>query len=318
MAANRAKDCTFGFEPGDIVSEVMSFGSPTPIEILVASPNIPEAVKHADKIRTEMAKIPWLRDVQFHESLAYPSVEIDIDREKAGLSGVTAQQVGNAAIVATSTSRFIALNYWQNPKTGFDYQVEVLVPTQRMTSIDQVSTLPIEQVNNTVNLMVRDIANVRDGHDGADRPHLVAALRQHHGERRRGRHGPRRHGRSAAVRAAGEPPRGVRVMTRGQFPPMIDMFTGLGIGLGDRRRGDLDPVDCLLRIAAAGHYCARGRARRALGHRHYSASHGHDAEPGIVHGNDHVHRRFGIELRDARHVRQRTLARWHADHASRH
>lgn len=232
VAAARAKDCIFGFEPGDIVSEVMSFGSPTPIEILVASPNIPEAVKHANKIRAEMAKIPWLRDVQFHESLAYPSVEIDIDREKAGLSGVTAQQVGNAAIVATSSSRFIALNYWQNPKTGFDYQVEVLVPTQRMTSIDQVSTLPIEQINNTVNLMVRDVANVRETTmmeqiDRISSQRYVSITANVEGEDM----GRASRQVSAAVKAAGEPPRGVRVMTRGQFPPMIDMFEGLGIGL---------------------------------------------------------------------------------------
>ena len=68
----------------------MSFGSPTPIEIVVASPNIPDAIKHADRIRGEMQKIPWLRDVQFNELLNYPSVEVNIDREKAGLSGVTA------------------------------------------------------------------------------------------------------------------------------------------------------------------------------------------------------------------------------------
>src|SRR5260370_31709323 len=55
----------------------------------------------------------------------------------------------------------MALSYWQNPKTGFDYQVEVLVPTTRMTTAAQVETLPIEQVNNVVNLMVRDVATVR-------------------------------------------------------------------------------------------------------------------------------------------------------------
>jgi multidrug efflux pump subunit AcrB len=232
VAAERAKKCTFGFEPGDIVSEVMSFGSPTPIEIVVASPNIPDAVKHADRIRAEMQKIPWLRDVQFNESLDYPSVEIDIDREKAGLSGVTAQQVGNAAIVATSSSRFIALNYWQNPKTGFDYQVEVLVPTQQMTSSDQVATLPIEQVNDSVNLMVRDVASIHETTmmeqiDRISSQRYVSITANVEGEDM----GRASRQVSAAIKAAGTPPRGVRVMTRGQFPPMVEMFTGLASGL---------------------------------------------------------------------------------------
>ena len=232
VAEKRATECLFGFEPGDIVSEVMSFGSPTPIEIVVASPNIPDAIKHADRIRAEMNKIPWLRDVQFHESLDYPSVEIDIDREKAGLSGVTAQQVGNAAIVATSSSRFIALNYWQNPKTGFDYQVEVLVPTQRMTSSDQVATLPIEQVTNAVNLMVRDVASIHETTmmeqiDRISSQRYVSITANVEGEDM----GRASRQVSAAIRAAGTPPRGVRVMTRGQFPPMVEMFTGLASGL---------------------------------------------------------------------------------------
>ncbi len=232
VAHHRAKQCSFGFEPGDIVSEVMSFGSPTPIEIVVASPNIPDAIRHADLVRAEMLKNPHLRDVQFHESLVYPSVEIAIDREKAGLSGVTAQQVGNAAIVATSSSRFIALNYWQNPKTGFDYQVEVLVPTQQMTSSDQVATLPIERVTNAVNLMVRDVAAINEGTmmeqiDRISSQRYVSITANVEGEDM----GRASEQVAAAVAKVGTPPRGVRVMTRGQVPPMIEMFEGLGMGL---------------------------------------------------------------------------------------
>jgi multidrug efflux pump subunit AcrB len=233
VAAERAKTCLFGFEPGDIVTEVMSFGSPTPIEVVVSSPNLPDARVHAGKILDEMKQIPFLRDVQFQQTLDYPTVEVDIDREKAGLSGVTTEQVGNGAIVATSSSRFIALNYWQNPKTGFDYQVEVLVPTARMTSSGQVETLPISQVSGTVNLMIRDVARVRDGtmpgqYDRLSSQRYLSVTANVEGEDM---------GRASdqvaqAIAAAGEPPRGVRVETRGQLKPMEEMFTALGIGLG--------------------------------------------------------------------------------------
>jgi multidrug efflux pump subunit AcrB len=232
VARQRATSALFGFEPGDIVSEVMSFGSPTPIEVIVASPNLADARHHAQRIKEEMTKIPQLRDVQLQQTLDYPTVEVDIDREKAGLSGVTTEQVGNAAIVATSSSRFIALNYWKNNKTGFDYQVEVLVPTARMTSSEQVARLPIEQVNNVVNLMVRDVADVKEStmpgeFDRIASQRYLSVTANVEGESM----GFASRQVSQAIAAAGTLPRGVRVQMRGQLKPMDDMFKALAVGL---------------------------------------------------------------------------------------
>ncbi len=232
VAAQRAATCLFDFAPGDIVSQVMSFGSPNPIEIVVASPNLPDARRHANRILNEMKKIPFLRDVQFQETLEYPTVEVNIDRQKAGLSGVTARKIGDEVIEATSSSRFVALNYWQNPRTGFDYQVEVLVPTQRMTSSNQVSTLPVTQVSGVTNLLIRDVALVREGtmpgqFDRLASQRYLSVTANVSGEDM----GRASRQVSAAVAAAGEPPRGVQVFTRGQMKPMIAMFEALGIGL---------------------------------------------------------------------------------------
>ncbi len=232
VAQQRAQSALFGFEPGNIISEVMSFGSPTPIEVVVASPDMAQARAHAQRIKQEMMKIPCLRDVQFQQTLEYPTVVIDIDREKAGLSGVTVEQVGNAAIVATSSSRFIALNYWKNSDTGFDYQVEVLVPTRRMTSSEQVGRLPIEQVNDVVNLMVRDVATIRESstigeYDRVASQRYLSITANVEGEAMGTAAGQVK----KAVAAAGKPPRGVRVSMSGQLTPMHEMFRGLTIGL---------------------------------------------------------------------------------------
>jgi multidrug efflux pump subunit AcrB len=232
QAATRAATSIFGFEPGDIVTEVMSFGSSTPIEVRVIGTNLERVRQHARNISTEMQRIPFLRDVQFQQTLDYPTVEVNIDREKAGLSGVNVEQVGNAVIVATSSSRFIALNYWQDPRTGFDYQVEVLVPTARMTSPSEVETLPLEQVSNTVNLMVRDVAAVRPStmpgqFDRSASQRFLSITANVEGEDM----GRASRQVARAIAAAGQPPRGVRVVTRGQLAPMVDMFESLGIGL---------------------------------------------------------------------------------------
>ena len=110
-----------------------------------------------------MKKIPTLRDVQLYQQLDYPTVRVDIDREKAGLSGVTVKDVTDALLVGTSSSRYVAKNYWRDPKSGVDYQVQVQVPTQRMNRPEQVETLPLQKVNPDTNLMVRDVATVQTG-----------------------------------------------------------------------------------------------------------------------------------------------------------
>jgi multidrug efflux pump subunit AcrB len=228
----RAQRMSFGFEPGDVVSQVMSFGSPTPIEIVVASPNLADAREHAQKIKEQMNKIASLRDVQIQQTLDYPTIPVTIDREKAGLSGVTAADVGRSILVATSSSRMVTRNYWQDPKSGVSYQVQVQVPTRRMDSADQVETIPLEKAGSELNLMLRDVASVERGvmpgeYDRTSMQRYLSVTANVEGEDL---------GRAAAEIATaldqvGEPPRGVRVMTRGQVAPMREMFRSLAIGL---------------------------------------------------------------------------------------
>ena len=101
----QAKKATFGFEPGDIVTQVMSFGSPTPIAVRLIGTDLDDVRQHAEKIAVKMKRISFLRDIQFEQTLDYPTVEVDIDREKAGLSNVTVEDVRKALVMATSSTR---------------------------------------------------------------------------------------------------------------------------------------------------------------------------------------------------------------------
>jgi multidrug efflux pump subunit AcrB len=232
VAQSQAELVTFGFEPGDMVSTVMSFGSPAPIEVVVASPNLNETRVHAGRIMAEMKKIPSLRDVSFQQELDYPTVPVEIDRERAGLSGVTAQQVANAVVVSSSSSRYVARNFWVDTKNGNSYQVQVEVPTPQMNSPAQLETVSLGEVNPQLNLMIRDVARVGRGAmpgeiDRTAGQRYVSITANVEGEDL---------GRAArqverAIAAAGQPPRGVRVETRGQVAPMNEMFRGLSVGL---------------------------------------------------------------------------------------
>src|SRR5262249_38594580 len=232
-ALRQAATSTYGFEPGDIVTEVMSFGSSTPIAVRVIGTDMTLIRQHAEKIASAMKRISFLRDVQFEQTLDYPTVEVAIDREKAGLSGVKVEDVGKALVMATSSTRFSSVNFWVNPATGFDYLVEVLVPPARMTSSEDVENLPLESVNPLVNLMVRDVATVRRSmrpgeYDRSMSQRYLALTANVEGEDM----GRASRQVAQAITEAGAPPRGVRVFPLGQLPSMNGMFDALKMGLG--------------------------------------------------------------------------------------
>ena len=101
--------------------------------------------------------------MQLYQQLDYPAVRVDINRQRAGLSGVTVKDVTDTLLVGTSSSRYVAKNYWCDPNSGVDYQVQVEVPTPRMDHPEQIQTLPLQKVSLDANLMIRDVAKVKTG-----------------------------------------------------------------------------------------------------------------------------------------------------------
>src|SRR5436853_1104640 len=136
-------DVSFSFEPSDIVSRVMSLGSSTPIEVAVSGPNLAATRDFAQRIKGRLEEISTLRDVQFGQSLDYPTVDVTVNRERAGVMGVKMADVSRSLVAATSSSRFVVPNYWADPTTGVAYQLQVEVPQARMSSLDQARNLPI-------------------------------------------------------------------------------------------------------------------------------------------------------------------------------
>src|SRR5579883_1621418 len=92
--AQSVPDTKYSFEPGDLVSQIMNLGSPTPIMVRVMGPDLVADKKFAKKVLEEMGKIPLLRDLQWGLPLDYPTCQINIDRELAGQYCVTPTQIG--------------------------------------------------------------------------------------------------------------------------------------------------------------------------------------------------------------------------------
>jgi multidrug efflux pump subunit AcrB len=229
--ARRLPELRLSFEPGDIVNEVMSFGSPTPVEIAVSGPNLAESRAFNEKLRAELAKIPALRDLQVSQSLDYPTMEVQLDREKAGISGMTTADVARSVVAATSSSRFVVPNYWPDPKTGVGYQVQVQIPQTAMTSIDDLGAVPVASRGGK-QLLLRDVAAVKEGtmpgqYDRYNMKRQVSLTANIMGTDLESVAGQV----ADAVRRAGDPPKGATVETRGQIPPMRQVLKGLAVGL---------------------------------------------------------------------------------------
>ena len=154
----------YSFEAGDLVSEVLSLGSPTPIEIMITSPQLDVNMRMARQLMETLRALPTLRDLQFGQPLDYPSVEVDLDRFRAGQLGVTTEDVARSLVSATSSSRFLQRMYWAVPHLGIAYQIQLEVPQAQMASLEDVRNIPVmPSVNGNPWVYVRDVANVTQG-----------------------------------------------------------------------------------------------------------------------------------------------------------
>jgi len=219
------------FEAGDIVGQIMNFGSNTPIEVAMSGPNLAVSRAYAQKVLNEMRQIPQLRDVQFGQPLDYPTVEINIDRERAGQLGVTVEQVARSLVGATSSSRFTQPNYWRDPASGTAYQVQVEIPQSQMKSIEDVQSIPA-MTNSAQKLLVGDVAEVGYGtmvgeYDRYNQARMITVTANTEGTDL----GSAATQVSAAIKRAGEAPKGVKVDVRGQVPQMEQTIAGLRLGL---------------------------------------------------------------------------------------
>lgn len=158
--AKKFPDVSVSFEPGDLVGQVTSLGSPTTVEIAITGKNLAEDQSYANKLRTELKKIKEIRDLKFGESLDYPALHVNFDRIRAGQLGVTVEQIANSLVPATSSSRFTTPNYWLDKSTGTAYQVQVEIPQFQIQSIAALKAIPAVLKPGATGPFIRDVAQI--------------------------------------------------------------------------------------------------------------------------------------------------------------
>jgi multidrug efflux pump subunit AcrB len=229
--AEKLPGVTFSFEPSDIVSRVMSLGSPTPIEIAISGQNLAADHAYGEQVKAVLQQIPWLRDLQFGQALDYPTVEVNVDREKAGVIGARMAEVSRALVTATSSSRFVVPNYWADPNSGVAYQVQVQVPQARMDSLEQLRNVPVKQRDGQ-SVLLRSVAKVTQNtavgqYERYNMQRIVTVTANIVGADL----GQVASEVNKALKSLGQPPAGITVTVRGQIIPLAQMLDGLRSGL---------------------------------------------------------------------------------------
>ncbi len=151
---------SFFFQPADIVSQILNFGLPAPVDIQVLGRNAEKNYAIAKQIQKEVAQIPGAVDVHLHQIVNAPELGIEVDRTQAQQAGLSQRDVANSILTSLSSSGQASPNYWLNPKTGVNYLVAVQTPTDKVDSVDAIADTPIAASGSTTPQLLSNLTTI--------------------------------------------------------------------------------------------------------------------------------------------------------------
>src|SRR4029079_8759496 len=134
---------TFSFLPADIISQILNFGSPAPIEVQIRGPHLDQNFAYAQKLLREFRHIPGLVDARIQQSLDAPALDVDVDRTRAQYVGITERDVTNAMVVNLAGSSQVQPTFWLNPDNGVNYSIVMQTPQYQVDSLNALRNLPV-------------------------------------------------------------------------------------------------------------------------------------------------------------------------------
>jgi multidrug efflux pump subunit AcrB len=225
---------TFSFPPADIVSQILNFGTPAPIDLQIRGNNLPANFAYADVLLRQIRHVPGVVDARIEQSQANPQFNIDVDRDRASLQGLTERDITNALVVHMAGSSQIDPTYWLNAKNGVEYPIVLQSPQYSLDSLASLVNIPVSggaEVNDgqilggvasirrtasnevVSNYNVQPMVEIFATTQGRDLGAVTADIR---------------HIMSANAKAA---PKGAKVVLLGQSQTMNNAFGGLSFGI---------------------------------------------------------------------------------------
>jgi len=159
---DRFPQLTFFFQPADIVSQILNFGLPAPIDIKIAGLNRAANFEMATEIAQKVKGIRGVVDVHLHQVMNVPKLHVGVDQTRARELGLTQQDIANSLLVSLSGSGQVQPNYWVDPRMGISYLVETRTPTYKLDNIDSINGLPLTSQSAGVQLLA-NVATIERG-----------------------------------------------------------------------------------------------------------------------------------------------------------
>ena len=135
----------FSFIASDIVSQILSFGLPAPIDVQIVGRNIEANRRFASTLLKRLSVIPGMVDLRVHQVANQPSLELDVDRTRAAQAGFTQRDIANNLLISLSGSGQTSPTYWLNPSTGVSYAIATQTPQYRMDSLQDLGNIQISR-----------------------------------------------------------------------------------------------------------------------------------------------------------------------------
>src|SRR6185312_5241579 len=221
---------SFAFLPADIVSQILNFGAPAPIDVQVVGPS-PKNPELADRLLDSLRHVPGLADLRLGQTFNRPELEVRADRTRAEQLGITQSDVANNLLLALSGSGQVSPTFWLNPQNGISYPVVAQAPQYLMTSLQDLEDLPIDAPGGTQ--ILGGLATISRGFGPEIVSHYDAQpLIDIYGAIQGRDLGAVAHDIQARIATLhGKVPRGTRIVMRGQVETMLQSYAGLGAGL---------------------------------------------------------------------------------------
>jgi multidrug efflux pump subunit AcrB len=232
LLPRRFPGMTFAFLPADIVSQILNFGAPAPIDLQVRGNNLSADFAYANELLAKVRRIPGVADARIQQSAAQPTFDVDIDRTRAEYSGITAADVTNSLVVNLASSLQVAPTFWLNPKNGVTYPIVLQTPQYHIDSLAALQNLPVNASGGPTTVL-GSIAEIRRGHgDAVFSQYDIAPMVQIYATiQGRDLGAVSSDIRTVMSDAAKDRPKGAAVELVGQTATMRDAYVGLLFGL---------------------------------------------------------------------------------------
>ncbi len=226
-------DLTFFFQPADIVSQILNFGLPAPIDVQIVGRDQKGNYEIARQIEQRIARIPGAADVHLHQVMNAPELRINVDRTRAQQIGLTQRDVATNVLTSLSSSFQTAPNYWLNPENGVSYFVAVQTPQYKMDSVAALQNTPITSSAGGAPQLLSNLASVEHEEAMAVVNHynVQPTLDIYANVQERDLGGVARDIDRVLAEFQPKLPRGSTIVMRGQVENMRSSFVGLGFGL---------------------------------------------------------------------------------------